>query len=96
MLPFSLITYVEQALALAQCILRALYGGGRGVAHDDAEAKWFRLAANLIPFGRAGVGQDGWRGVKAKEQVVKEALYGVLQDHNEEDHFRILLQQREY
>ena len=40
---------------------------------------------------------DGWRGVTAKEQVVKGALYGVLQDHDEVERvFKILLQQREY
>ena len=40
---------------------------------------------------------DGWRGVTAKEQVVKGALYAVLQDHDEVERvFKILLQQREY
>ena len=40
---------------------------------------------------------DGWRGVTAKEQVVKGALYGVLQDHDEVERvFKILLQQKEY
>ena len=40
---------------------------------------------------------DGWRGVKAKEQVVKGALYEVLKDHDEVERiFRILLQQKEY
>lgn len=67
------------------------------MAQDDAEAKWFRLAANLIPLGRAVVDQAGWRGVKAKEQVVKGALYGVLQDHDEVERvFKILMQQKEY
>ncbi len=40
---------------------------------------------------------DGWRGVTAKEQVVKGALYAVLQDHDEVERvFKILLQQKEY
>lgn len=40
---------------------------------------------------------DGWRGVTAKEQIVKGALYEVLQDHDEVERvFKILLQQREY
>lgn len=40
---------------------------------------------------------DGWRGVTAKEQVVKGALYGVLQDHDEVERvFKILMQQKEY
>lgn len=40
---------------------------------------------------------DGWRGVLAKEKVVKRALYDVLQDEEKvEKVFQILLLQREY
>ncbi len=40
---------------------------------------------------------DGWRGVLAKEQVVKKALYDVLQDFAEVERiFLIVNQQREY
>ena len=40
---------------------------------------------------------DGWRGVLAKEKVVKKALYDVLQDEKQvEKIFQILLRQREY
>ena len=40
---------------------------------------------------------DGWRGVQAREQVVKAALYGVLQDVDEVERiFLIVKQQREY
>ncbi|HXB68350.1 MAG TPA: HsdR family type I site-specific deoxyribonuclease [Candidatus Acidoferrales bacterium] len=40
---------------------------------------------------------DGWRGVQAKEQVVKRALYDVLQDVPEVERiFLIVTQQREY
>ena len=40
---------------------------------------------------------DGWRGVQAREQVIKAALYGVLQDGAEVERlFLIIKQQREY
>ena len=40
---------------------------------------------------------DGWRGIQAREQVVKAALYGVLQDESEVERiFLIIKQQAEY
>jgi type I restriction enzyme R subunit len=40
---------------------------------------------------------DGWRGVQAREQVVKRALYDVLQDVGEVERiFLIVKQQRDY
>ena len=40
---------------------------------------------------------DGWRGIQAKEQVVKAALYGVLQDKDEVERiFLIIKAQKEY
>jgi type I restriction enzyme R subunit len=40
---------------------------------------------------------DGWRGVQAREQVIKAALYGVLQDTAEVERvFPIIKAQREY
>jgi type I restriction enzyme R subunit len=40
---------------------------------------------------------DGWRGVQAREQVIKAALYGVLQDEAEVERiFLIIKQQPEY
>ncbi|MBY0510605.1 MAG: HsdR family type I site-specific deoxyribonuclease [Rhodospirillaceae bacterium] len=40
---------------------------------------------------------DGWRGIQAREQVIKAALYGVLQDANEVERiFLIIKAQREY
>ena len=40
---------------------------------------------------------DGWRGIQTKEQVIKAALYGVLQDVAEVERiFLIIKQQREY
>ncbi len=40
---------------------------------------------------------DGWRGVQAKENVIKAALYGILQDVDEVERiFLIIRQQKEY
>ena len=40
---------------------------------------------------------DGWRGVQAREQIIKAALYGVLQDMAEvECIFLIIEKQKEY
>jgi type I restriction enzyme R subunit len=40
---------------------------------------------------------DGWRGVRAREQVVKGALYSILKDQDEVERiFKIIFQQREY
>jgi type I restriction enzyme, R subunit len=40
---------------------------------------------------------DGWRGIQAKEQVIKAALYGVLQDVSEVERiFLIIKAQGEY
>ena len=40
---------------------------------------------------------DDWRGVQAKEQVIKAALYGILQDVSEVERiFFIIAQHKEY
>ena len=40
---------------------------------------------------------DGWRGVQARELVIKGALYGVLHDEAEVERvFLIIKQQKEY
>ena len=40
---------------------------------------------------------DGWRGVQARERIVKAALYGVLQDAAEVERiFLIIVRQPEY
>ena len=40
---------------------------------------------------------DGWRGIQTREQVIKKAIYDVLQDKNEVERiFLIIKQQREY
>ena len=71
------------------------------------------IAEGLAGYGNAGdpmlnlaltidetvrkVRPDGWRGVQAREQVIKAALYGVLQDVNEVERiFLIIKAQAEY
>ena len=40
---------------------------------------------------------DGWRGIQAREQVIKAGLYGVLQDEAEVERiFLIIKAQTEY
>jgi type I restriction enzyme R subunit len=40
---------------------------------------------------------DGWRGVQAKENVIKAALYGIMQSVEEVERiFLIIRQQTEY
>jgi len=66
---------------------RALYNN---LNHDEG------LALKLDEAVRTAR-PDGWRGVQAREQVIKAALYGVLQDVNEVERiFLIIKAQREY
>jgi len=40
---------------------------------------------------------DDWRGIQAREQIVKGALYSILKDYDEVERiFKIIFQQREY
>ncbi|MEW5830244.1 MAG: hypothetical protein AB1846_15225, partial [Chloroflexota bacterium] len=40
---------------------------------------------------------DDWRGIQAREQIVKKAIYDILQEVDEvEQIFKIIFQQREY
>ena len=65
-------------------------------------ALWNNLNGNLeltlrIDSTIRQVRPDGWRGVQAKEQLIKAALYGVLQDAAEVERlFPILVAQPEY
>ena len=66
---------------------RALYNN---LNHDEG------LALKLDEAVRTAR-PDGWRGVQAREQVVKKALYDVLQDVNEVERIFLLIKaQREY
>jgi len=61
-------------------------------AHDPA----LRLALKIDEAVRR-IRPDGWRGVQAREQVIKQALYGVLRDESEVERiFLIVKAQREY
>lgn len=65
-------------------------------------ALWSNLNGNLelalrIDSTVRQVRPDGWRGIQAKEQLIKAALFGVLQDAAEVERlFPILLAQPEY
>lgn len=65
-------------------------------------ALWSNLDGNLdlalrIDRTVRQVRPDGWRGVQAKENLIKAALYGVLQDFAEVDRlFAVLVAQPEY
>lgn len=62
-------------------------------AGDDAQVE---LTLRIDDTVRQ-VRPDSWRGVQAKEQVIKAALYGVLQDEQRvEDVFNVIAAQREY
>lgn len=83
---------------------RALYNNLRGgllpaganVAADPAAARALDLALRIDAAVRQ-VRPDGWRGVQAREQVIKGALFGILQDMDEvERMFLIVKAQVEY
>ena len=80
---------------------RALYnnikGPGRAnVAADAARNQALELALQ-IDAAVKHVRPDGWRGVQAREQVIKAALFGILQDESEVERiFLIIKAQSEY
>ena len=91
--------------------LRALYNnlkraGGTPVWADRAAETQSEYAVSGDPvLDRAlaidaavkRVRPDGWRGVQAKEQVIKAALYGILRDEAEVERiFLIIKAQGEY
>ena len=64
--------------------------------YDGFEDKRIRLAVALDEAVKS-VRQDGWRGVLAREQSIKRALYDVLLDEEEvERMFLIIQRQKEY
>ena len=63
-----------------------------GAAGDDV----LDLALK-IDYTVKAVRHDGWRGVQAREQVIKQALFGILQDVEEVERiFLIINAQKEY
>ena len=89
---------------------RALYnllrqGAADGVPHVAEPAAHYEVAgkgdllalALKIDETVKHTRPDGWRGVQAKENVIKAALYGILQDVAEVERiFLIIRQQKEY
>jgi type I restriction enzyme R subunit len=73
-----------------------------GLNSPGKRALWSNLdgdldLALLIDHTVRQVRPDGWRGVQAKENQIKAALYGVLQDQAEVDRlFAVLIAQPEY
>jgi type I restriction enzyme R subunit len=68
------------------------YGSEGEVAQEEALALAIRID-ETVKHTRP----DGWRGVQAKENVIKAALYGILQDVAEVERiFLIIEQQKEY
>jgi type I restriction enzyme R subunit len=66
---------------------RALYNN---LGHDEALAMTIDTTVKRVR-------PDDWRGVKAREQVIKGALYGVLQDEAEVERIFVIIEsQKEY
>jgi type I restriction enzyme, R subunit len=66
-----------------------------GVYLVDGDATLTR--ALEIDAAVKNVRPDGWRGIQAREQVVKAALYSILKDRDEVERiFKIIFQQHEY
>lgn len=77
--------------------------GGAGLASESDSPPWngqkddFVALAVRIDETIKATRPDGWRGVQAREQVIKAALYGILQDVDEVERiFLIVKQQKEY
>ena len=81
---------------------RASSGKVSGVAEPAAPA-WNAAKDDVLELAIRidetvkSIRPDGWRGVQAREQVIKAALYEILQDVGEVERiFLIITQQREY
>ncbi len=69
---------------------------GKRALYSTTLAKMRELALQIDDAVKK-VRPDGWRGVQAREQVIKAALYGVLQDEAEVERiFLIIKAQAEY
>ena len=56
---------------------------------DEADDTRYKLDKHVRP--------DGWRGVQAKEQVIKAALFAIVPDiHRVESLFTVIFAQKEY
>jgi type I restriction enzyme R subunit len=67
--------------------------GARAIEYEEYLRRIADLANNVVREIRP----DGWRGIQARENAIKHALYGVLKDHRDlKLVFLIVKQQREY
>jgi type I restriction enzyme R subunit len=70
---------------------------GAGTATYGAARRWRSTLALMIDAAIKQKRPDGWRGVPAKEQMVKQALYDVLKDIKEVNRlYPIVFAQKEY
>ena len=101
------IEYEEYLKRIAELAKKVEAGPCRRDAGEAGHARQAGPLQQPEPERRAGaqdrrdackqVRPDGWRGVQAREQVIKAALYGVLQDVAEVERiFLIIKAQKEY
>lgn len=84
---------------------RALYNNLKTTTHGVADEAAVSLVDGDVVLTRAleidttvkKVRPDGWRGIQAREQVIKAALFDILKDRDEVERiFKIIFQQHEY
>jgi len=83
---------------------RAIYNNLKAGGVGENAAKYGKAAADKVSDLALKIDEaihlvrpDGWRGVQAREQIIKRALYDVLHDEVEVERiFPIIKQQREY
>lgn len=89
--------------ALYNNLMQGKFPGGAGVASDSSSPVWngqkdevLTLALKIDQAVKVAR-PDGWRGVQAKEQTIKSALYGVLNNEAEVERiFLVIKAQGEY
>jgi len=76
---------------------RALYNNLKRDRGEQGEQESRVQLAMMIDETVKQVRPNGWRGVKPKENVIKKALFDVLQDEDEVERlFLVIERQREY
>ena len=83
--------------------LRQAPDGGAGYADDSTQREWGKTREDLLHLAIKidetikSTRPDSWRDITPREQVIKAALYGILQDEAEVERvFLIIKQQKEY
>jgi hypothetical protein len=85
--------------ALYNNLTKAALSGAqpRAASASDAAGDDVVDLALRIDYTVKAVRHDGWRGVQAREQVIKQALFGILQNIEEVERiFLIIKAQKEY